>query len=171
MIELINAYIVTMNDKREEIVCGYLIIENEIITSLGHMNNYKTLGGQVIDCTDQIIMPGMINLHTHLAMIPFRSYADDVKDRLQKYLFPLEKACLNEKFVYHSSSLAVAECLLGGTTTVLDMYYYENEVAKACQKFNIRAFLAQTLIDGDHIHFEESFNSMEELFKQYSTCD
>ena len=86
-------------------------------------------------------MPGMINVHTHASMIQFRSLGDDCKDHLRRFLFPLENECMIAELVYHSARYAVAEMLLSGVTTMMDMYYFEDEVAKAADEIGIRAYI------------------------------
>lgn len=114
---------------------GYLLIENDKIAEIGpdegpslHLKDLLHSADQVIDAEDGILIPGFINTHTHVGMIPFRSLGDDMKDRLRKLLFPLE-ADISEDLVRASAQYAMAEMLLAGITTFSDMYYFEDAIA------------------------------------------
>lgn len=102
---------------------------------------------EVVDGRGGILMPGMINTHTHLSMIPFRSMGDDCPDRLRKFLFPLELEGMTPELIYRAARYAVCELMLSGVTAVTDMYYFEDEVAKACDELGIHAWVGQTVID------------------------
>ncbi|MGL4346384.1 MAG: amidohydrolase [Cellulosilyticaceae bacterium] len=142
-----NVRILTMNDNLDEILEGFVVIEGTQIVAIGPMSEYEEQVGEVIDGGGGILMPGMVNTHAHLSMIPFRSLGDDCKDRLRRYLFPLENECMNERLAYHAAKYAICEMLLGGVTTVMDMYYFEDVVAQAADEMGIRAFLGETVID------------------------
>lgn len=141
-----NVMIITMNEQKEVIQNGYVVFEDGVIMEVGK-EDYKGICDEVIDGHGAILMPGMINTHTHTGMIPFRSLGDDCKDRLRRYLFPLESACMNEALAYHSAKYAIAEMLLAGVTTFVDMYYFEDEIAKATDEMGARAFLGETILD------------------------
>ena len=101
----------------------------------------------VIDARGGIVMPGMVNSHTHLGMSFFRSLADDQKNRLRAVLFPLEKAVVSEDLVYWASLHSLVELIQGGVTTLCDMYYFEDEVARATDKAGLRAVLGETIVN------------------------
>ncbi|WP_124057924.1 amidohydrolase [Vaginisenegalia massiliensis] len=160
-----NAWILTMNDKDETYHPGYLIIEEDKIMALGHQSDlplewqerlnegYSGADYQLIDAQDGILMPGMINAHTHVGMIPFRSLGDDMKDRLRRLLFPLE-ANMTAELVEASARYALAEMLLAGITTFADMYYFESVIGQVTQEVGMRALIGETIInqatcDGD----------------------
>lgn len=135
---------------------GFLIIEDEKILSLGPDSHLEeelkerfgdSLGEGLkwVDADDGIVIPGMINAHTHLGMIPFRSLGDDMPDRLRRFLFPLEQV-MTEKLVRASARYAMAEMLLAGITTFADMYYFEGAIAEEVASFGMRALLGQTVI-------------------------
>ncbi|MBP2650077.1 MAG: mtaD [Firmicutes bacterium] len=102
---------------------------------------------QVIDCTDKLIMPGLVNTHTHAAMTLFRSYADDMAlmDWLQNKIWPAEDKLTSDD-VYWGTQLAIAEMLKTGTTTFADMYSFMDDVAKAVEETGIRAVLSRGMI-------------------------
>ncbi|APC10381.1 5-methylthioadenosine/S-adenosylhomocysteine deaminase [Providencia rettgeri] len=91
-------------------------------------------------------MPGLINTHTHASMTVFRSLADDVPDRLHRYIFPLESKMVSREMVRIGANLANIEMIKGGVTTYVDMYYFEDEVAKTVDKIGLRAVLGESVI-------------------------
>lgn len=100
-----------------------------------------------IDTRGRLVLPGFVNTHTHVPMAAFRSAGDDVRDRLPRYIFPMEKLLVDADLVYRSSRYCLAEMLSSGTTTFADMYYYEEEVARAAKEAGMRALLGQTVVD------------------------
>lgn len=92
-------------------------------------------------------MPGLINTHTHGSMTVFRSLGDDVPDRLHRYIFPLENKLVSRDMVRIGANLANIEMIKGGVTTYVDMYYFEDEVAKTVDKIGLRAVLGETIIN------------------------
>ena len=100
----------------------------------------------VLDGEGGIVLPGFVNTHCHVSMVPFRSMGDDCPDRLRRFLFPLELEAMTPELVYWGALYGMAEMLLSGTTTFLDMYYFEDRVAEACEKAGLRGYLGETLI-------------------------
>ena len=150
MILIKNVSILTMNENKDIIENGFVLISNNMIIYVGDSfedatKDYKDF--DIIDGKNGILIPGMINCHTHISMVAFRSLADDCKDRLKRYLFPLEKMLVDEKLTYIGAKYGIAEMLLGGVTTFCDMYYFEDEVAKASKELNIRGVLLETVVD------------------------
>ena len=101
---------------------------------------------EVIDGRGGILLPGCVNTHCHVSMVPFRSMGDDCPDRLRRFLFPLELEAMTPELVYWGALYGIAEMFLSGTTTFLDMYYFEDRVAEACEQAGIRGYLGETLI-------------------------
>ncbi len=102
-----------------------------------------------IDAGGRVVLPGLVNAHTHLPMVLFRGIADDLElmDWLENHIFPAEAEFVDEQFVRWGTRLACVELLMGGVTTVVDMYYFEDAIAEEAEACGIRAVLGQTLID------------------------
>ena len=103
---------------------------------------------QTIDATGSVVMPGLINTHTHAPMVLYRGLADDLAlmDWLQKYIFPAEAKTVSPEFVRAGTRLAALEMIQSGTTAYADMYYFEEEIARATREAGIRGVLGQTII-------------------------
>ncbi|MFO7570017.1 MAG: amidohydrolase [Smithellaceae bacterium] len=113
-----------------------------------------------IDATGCLVMPGLINTHTHLPMVCFRGMADDLPlmDWLTRHIFPAEARFVNKQMVYDGTTLALAEMILSGTTTLCDGYFFENQIAEAVQACGMRAVVSQGFADfatPDHPKFEK----------------
>jgi 5-methylthioadenosine/S-adenosylhomocysteine deaminase len=102
-----------------------------------------------LDRKGAIVMPGFVNTHTHAAMNLMRGIADDkpLMEWLTKTIFPAEKANVSPEFVKTGTSLACLEMVRGGTTTFVDMYYYESDVAAAVDACGMRGVLGETWLD------------------------
>lgn len=138
-----NGWIVTQNPKRE-IIQGNVYIEDNIITEVGNVN---VEAEYVIDARDKIVMPGLINTHTHVGMTDLRGMADDVS--LDEFLERMwrEEAKRGKKEIYEGAKLGIKEMLRTGTTTFVDMYSDEDVTAKASKELGIRAFLGWGVVD------------------------
>jgi 5-methylthioadenosine/S-adenosylhomocysteine deaminase len=105
-------------------------------------------GRETIDASGQIVLPGLVNTHTHAAMVLYRGLADDLPlaDWLNNYVFPAEARTVSPEFVRAGTKLAALEMIESGTTTFADMYYFEEEVAKETRAAGLRGVLGQTII-------------------------
>jgi 5-methylthioadenosine/S-adenosylhomocysteine deaminase len=101
-----------------------------------------------IDARGDVILPGLVNTHTHAAMVMFRGLADDLAlmDWLQRYIFPAEAKTVSPEMVRIGTRLALLEMIRSGTTTFADMYYFEEEVARVTRVAGLRGVLGQTII-------------------------
>jgi len=101
-----------------------------------------------IDATGQVILPGLVNTHTHAPMVLYRGLADDLAlmEWLQKYIFPAEAKTVTPEFVRAGTRLAALEMIQSGTTTYADMYYFEEEIAAVTSEAGLRGVLGQTII-------------------------
>ncbi len=99
--------------------------------------------------TDHVLIPGLVNLHTHAAMTLMRGLADDtpLMEWLQKHIWPVESKHLSEHFVYDGTEFAIAEMLRSGTTCFADMYFYQDTAAKVVQETGIRAALGGAVLE------------------------
>ncbi len=142
-----GATIITMNEENERLTPGDLLVENDRIASIDRSILEPEGDVKVISGKGKVLIPGLINLHNHAAMTLFRSYADDLPlmEWLQNKILPAE-AKLTAEDVFWGTSLALLEMLRGGTTTFVDMYYYMDEVARACVDSGIRAVLSEGII-------------------------
>ncbi len=119
-----------------------------------------------------LIMPGLINTHTHAPMAAFRGLADDLPlmTWLEKHIFPVETRWTPE-MIYQSSLLSLAEMIKSGTTSFCDMYLFSKEVARATEKSGMRAWIGEVLYDFPspcYGELENGFAYMEELFQHYA---
>ena len=146
-----NGTLVTVNAKFEIIPDGLLCIKAGKLQRVESMSPHKSLPAaeESIDAGGGLIMPGLVNTHTHLPMTLFRGLADDLPLDiwLNKHIFPAEGAHINPDNVRWGTLLACAEMLLSGTTTCCDGYFLEDQVAKAIRTSGMRAVLAQGVID------------------------
>jgi 5-methylthioadenosine/S-adenosylhomocysteine deaminase len=143
--------IVTMDGKYRVIEDGYIAIRGDRIVDLGSRSEIgnKYEAKEVIDATGRAILPGLINTHTHVPMVMFRGIADDLvlQEWLEKYIFPAEAKNVTRDFCYWGTLAGCLEMIKGGTTTYVDMYYFEDAIAEATTKAGMRAVLGETLID------------------------
>ena len=140
-----HAWILTMDDNFTQIRDGWLLVNGKNIEAMGE-GVYPGECDERIDARGGILLPGFINTHCHASMIPFRTMGDDCPDRLRRFLFPLEDKAMNRELVYLGALYGIAEMLLAGVTTFVDMYYFEDEVVRACQKMGMRGYLGETII-------------------------
>jgi 5-methylthioadenosine/S-adenosylhomocysteine deaminase len=153
-----------MNEQMEQFPHGYLVVDNKKIVEVGAMDSLSkddVTYDKCIDAKGAILLPGMVNTHTHIGMIPFRSLGDDYPDRLRRFLFPLENECMNEQLAYTSGKYAIAEMQLAGVTTFFDMYYFEHQLAVAAEEMNSRALLAETVIDTVTVDVPEPMGGLQ----------
>ena len=103
---------------------------------------------ETIDARSDIVLPGLVNTHTHAPMVMYRGLADDLAlmDWLQKYIFPAEAKTVSPELVRVGTRLAAVEMIESGTTTFADMYYFEEEIARATFEAGLRGVLGETII-------------------------
>lgn len=146
-IMIVDGTVLTMDAKNRIIENGTVVIkENKIIAVGGPELTKDYQAPKVLNVEGDIVMPGLINTHTHASMTVFRSLADDVPDRLHRYIFPLESKMVSREMVRVGANLANVEMIKGGVTTYVDMYYFEDEVAKTVDKIGLRAVLGESVI-------------------------
>lgn len=143
-------YVVAMNPTREVIRDGAVAVLGERIVAVGPRG--RILAGYAaakrVERPRSILMPGLVNTHTHAPMSLLRGIADDVRlrDWLEKFIFPAEAKNVNVDFVRWGTRLACLEMMLSGTTTYTDMYYFEDAIAETTKEAGMRGVLGQTII-------------------------
>ena len=144
-----NAIVVTLDKDDRIIKNGQVEIEDNIITYVGQN---REMSGEIIDAEGNIIMPGLINTHCHLAMTLFRGYGENSNFRnwWVDYMRPLE-AKLEKNDCYYGASLGILELLKNGVTTVADFYLNYEETAKAVADTGIRANIGVGAITGQEV--------------------
>lgn len=149
-----NAIIVTMNKENEIIRNGQIEIDDNVISYVGETRETQ---GDVIDAKGNIVMPGFVNTHCHLAMTLFRGYAENsnFKNWWVDYMKPLEDK-LEIDDCYYGATLGMLELIKNGVTTVADFYLHPEETAKACIDTGIRTNIAIGAITGGEILSDES---------------
>ena len=146
-----NGIVITVDGSRRILNPGAVAINGADIvavdTPAAIASRYKA--AQTIDATGRVVMPGLINTHTHAAMVMFRGLGNDLNlmDWLQKYIFPAEGKTVSPEFVRVGTRLAALEMIQSGTTTYCDMYYFEEEVARVTKAAGLRGVLGQTVIE------------------------
>lgn len=140
--------VLTMNPENTVFEHGTVVVSDGKIVAVGGPElTAKYQAKKVLDVKGDIVMPGLINTHTHGSMTVFRSLGDDVPDHLHRYIFPLENKLVSRDMVRTGANLANIEMIKGGVTTYADMYYFEDEVAKTVDKAGLRAVLGETIIN------------------------
>ena len=143
--------VVTMDAKGHILEHGAVAVRGGKIIAVGTAPDVavKYEADRTIDATDRVVMPGLINTHTHAPMVLFRGLADDLPlmDWLQKHIFPAEARNVDEDFVRWGTRLACLEMIQGGTTTFVDMYYFEDAIADETARAGMRGVLGQAILD------------------------
>ncbi|MCI8296140.1 MAG: amidohydrolase [Lachnospiraceae bacterium] len=170
-----NGIVLTMDQDRTMYPKGYVVLDEGKILQAGPMEELgAALPGmgrhQVLDAGRAIVMPGMVNTHCHLGMVPFRGLGDDCKDRLRVFLLPMEQKAMDAEMAVASSRYAICELLLAGVTTVLDMYYFEEQIAQVMDEMGIRGIAGQTVMEEgacDLASVEDALAYGEAAIKRY----
>lgn len=143
-------YVVTMDGQRRLIENGAVAVRGDRILAAGARAEIERQyqPRERLNAPESLIMPGLINAHTHVPMSLFRGIADDLRlqDWLDKYIFPAEAKNVNPEFVRWGARLGCLEMALSGTTTLTDMYYYEDVVAEVVKQAGLRGVLGETIL-------------------------
>ncbi|MFO7709313.1 MAG: amidohydrolase [Desulfobacterales bacterium] len=145
-----NGTILTCNPAFEVIAGGWVGVRGGRIAAIGRTEcSAQPAARERIDARGGIVMPGLVNTHTHLPMTLFRGLADDLplEAWLHEHIFPAERAAITPASVRWGTLLACAEMALSGTTTCCDGYFHEDAAAEAVREFGLRAVLGQGVID------------------------
>ena len=143
--------VVTMDGSHRVIEQGAVAIKNGRIVEAGKTADVdrKYAAREIVNAAGKVVIPGLINGHTHVPMTLFRGIADDLdlQEWLTKYIFPAEAKNVTEDFVRVGARLGLAEMIRSGTTTYCDMYYFEDAIADETFKAGMRGVLGETVID------------------------
>ena len=166
--------IVTMDGSRRVINNGGVAVEKGRVVDVGSAADIerKYAAREVINATGKVLIPGLINGHTHVPMTLFRGIADDLdlQEWLTRYIFPAEAKNVTEDFVRVGARLGLAEMIRSGTTTYCDMYYFEDAIADETFKAGMRGVLGETLIDfpvADNKTYEAGLVYVERFVKKW----
>lgn len=168
-----NTTIVSMDSNYNIYNNSTICISGNIIdTIITDSSNYDYTATKIIDGKNKLVIPGFVNTHTHTPMTMFRGVADDkpLHDWLYNYIFPIEAKFVNAESVNKGAKLAICEMIRSGITTFTDMYYYEDEVAKASKQIGMRAIVCEGLIGfpvPNSKTYKDGINYIRELHKKY----
>ncbi len=153
---LVNGHVLTLNADDDRYPEGAVAVRASEIVAVGEAESIlaRFHARRTLDIRGCVVMPGLVNGHTHAAMTLFRGLADDLPlmDWLQQHIFPAEQK-LTEDWVYWGTLLACAEMILSGTTTFCDMYLFEHAVARAAKNAGMRALVGEVLYDFPSPHY------------------
>ena len=171
---LTNAIVLTMDDDLNQYEPGALAIAGDSIVAVGSEPELRgTISAdETFDCGGKVLMPGLVNAHTHVPMTLLRGLADDLRLDvwLLGYMMPVEREFVSPDFVRLGTLLACVESIRSGVTCFADMYYFEEDVARATADAGLRAVCSQTVLKfpaPDAESFEESLHSAREFITNW----
>jgi 5-methylthioadenosine/S-adenosylhomocysteine deaminase len=164
--------LVTMDRELRLLEGGSLAVRGRRIEAVIPRGQPLPEARETIDAGGRLVIPGLVNAHGHLPMVLMRGIADDMKlmEWLHKTIFPAEARNVDREFVYWGTLLAAIELARSGTTTFTDMYYFEDEIARAADEAGLRAVVGQTVIGfpaPDYKTPEEALAASEALIQKY----
>ena len=167
-------HIVTMDERHSVLKDAAIAIRDGVIVAIDSKNaidkQYNAI--KQLEGANRVLMPGLINGHTHSAMTLFRGIADDLSlmEWLTKYIFPAEIQFVDPEFVRVGTQLACLEMIKGGTTTFLDMYFHPKEIARVVDECGVRAVIAAAVIEqesGYAKNFSDAMNKAESFVEEW----
>jgi 5-methylthioadenosine/S-adenosylhomocysteine deaminase len=171
---LLNARVLTMDPEFHTFPDGAVAVHGGSILAAGALSDLRPRidPQETIDCNGAILMPALVNAHTHAAMALLRGLADDLRLDvwLLGYMMPVERQFVSPDFVRLGTRLACAEMIRGGTGTLADMYYFEDEAAAAIAGAGLRAVCAQTVMKfptPDSDSFEDGLERARAFLRQW----
>ena len=142
---LTNAIVLTMNQALDQYEPGAIAIQGELILAVGPESELREQfeADEIIDCGQKVLMPGLVNAHTHVPMTLLRGLADDLRLDvwLLGYMMPVEREFVSPDFVRLGTQIACLEQIQSGVTCFADMYYFEEHVARATAEVGLRGSL------------------------------
>ena len=170
----INALVLTMDENFSQHLPGAVAVKGDSIVGVGNEEELRKefSAQETIDCSGKILMPGLINAHTHVPMTLLRGLADDLRLDvwLMGYMMPVEREFVSPEFVRLGTLLACAEQIRSGVTTFNDMYYFEEDVAQAAADAGMRAVCGQTVMKfpaPDAASYEDSLQMAREFIQRW----
>ena len=169
-----NAVVLTMDEDFNQYDPGAVAINGNSIEAVGPqdkiLNEYSA--DEILDAERKILMPGLVNAHTHVPMTLLRGLEDDLRLDvwLLGYMMPVEREFVTPEFVRLGTKIGCAEFIRSGITSFADMYYYEEEVAKETAKAGLRAVLGETILKfptPDAFSYEDSLNYTEGFIQRW----
>lgn len=171
---ILGGTVVAMDEQRSVIENGAVAVDRGVIVAVGAKEEIeqKYSSDRILNGEGKAVVPGLINGHTHLPMALFRGIADDLdlNDWLMNYIFPAEARNVNEAFVRAGTRLAIGEMFRAGTTTVADMYFFEDAIADEAAKAGMRGIFGEGLLDfptPDSPTFEDGIKNAEKLIEKW----
>ncbi len=154
-----------MDESLRIIEKGAISVDKGCILDIGNEDEIlkKYTSDKIIKVNDSVIMPGLINTHTHAAMVYFRGIADDLplNEWLNNHIWPAENKWLSKEFIKDAIELACLEMLKGGITTFNDMYFFNDSAAESCKRIGMRGVLGSGILDFPSV----SANTTEEYIE------
>ena len=170
----INAIVLTMDEEYNLFRKGAVAVSDDKIIAVGTAESLlkEYSSSNIVDCDDKVLMPGLVNAHTHVPMTLLRGLADDLRLDvwLMGYMMPVEREFVSTDFVTLGTSIACAEMIRSGVTSFADMYYFEEDVARATAAAGMRAVCSQTVMKfptPDAGSFEESLEYSRDFIKRW----
>ncbi|TIH20025.1 amidohydrolase [Marinifilum sp. JC120] len=161
-----GSYILTQNEERDLIKDGAIAVSGKMISAVGKCSEIEQnwIADETVDCGKSVVLPGLINSHTHVPMTLMRGVADDLPllDWLHNYMFPIESG-LTKDLVELGARLGCAEMLASGTTAFLDGYMYEDVVGKAVDEIGLKAVLGEGFFKFPSPFFETAQNAWDTI--------
>jgi 5-methylthioadenosine/S-adenosylhomocysteine deaminase len=171
---LVNALVLSMDEEMQQFEPGAVAIRGDSIMAVGNEVEIRKeySGAQTFDCGGKVMMPGLINAHTHVPMTLLRGLADDLRLDvwLMGYMMPVEREFVSPEFVRLGTQLACAELIRSGVTCFADMYYFEEEVARATAEAGLRAVCSQSVLKfptPDAASYEDSLAAARDFIQRW----
>jgi 5-methylthioadenosine/S-adenosylhomocysteine deaminase len=164
--------VVTMDPRRRVLERGAVVVRGGRIDAVLGPGEPLPEARETLDAAGHLLIPGLVNTHGHVPMIVLRGLADDLTliDWLEKIVFPAEARHVDRDLVYWGALLACVEMARSGTTTFADMYYFEEEVARAAEQAGLRGVLGQTVIGfpaPDYATVDDALAGAERFIRRY----
>jgi len=170
----INAIVLTMDEKLNQYNPGALAVRGDSIVAVGKEAELKNefTASEIIDCGGKVLMPGLVNAHTHVPMTLVRGLADDLRLDvwLMGYMLPVERQFVSPEFVRLGTLIACAEQIRSGVTTFNDMYFYEDDIAQATADAGMRAVCGESVMKypaPDAPSYDDSLAYAREFIKKW----